>query len=191
MTFLENKKIFLSLVDEYAPDNQYFTEDDDIPSKVAWLYAPAYQELADEKTSLKMKTIEVTATTGNIGYEEFSLPKCKQVKKVVALDENNNKISADYYFLGEKIFISNSKTAKYIIEYIPFLTLIDAETEDDFELEIDQDLQAILPYIVAADLLKTDPSANYKAFEQVLNRKLQRFNSNKKGISVNITEGEL
>lgn len=190
MTYLENKKIFLSLVDEYAPDSKFFTEDDDIPSKVAWLYAPAYQEMADEKTSLKLKTIEVTETNGEMGYEEYSLPKCKQIKSVVVLDENNNKITGDFYYLGEKIYISNATTAKYVIEYVPFLTLISEETEDDFELEIDQDLQAILPYIVASDLLKTDPSANYQAFEQVLNRKLQKLNTSKKGISVNIAEGE-
>lgn len=190
MTYLENKKIFLSLVDEYAPDSKFLTEDDDIPIKVAKLYAPAYQELADEKTPLKLKMIEVTASVGATGYDAYSLPKCKQIKSVVALDENNNKITGDYFYLGEKIYIGNGKTAKYVIEYIPFLTLIDEETEDDFELEIDQDLQAILPYMVAADLLKTDPSANYQAFEQVLNRKLQKLNRSKKGISVNITEGE-
>lgn len=189
MTFLENKKIFLSLVDEYALDNKLLTEDDDIPSKVALLYAPAYQELADHRTTSKLKTIDVVAT--GEGYSENTLPKCKQIKNVTVLDENNAKIAGDYYFLGDtKIFLSNSITAKYIIEYIPFLELITEETEDEFELEIDQDLQGILPYLVASDLLKTDPSANYQAFEQVLNRKLQKVLGSKRGISVNITEGE-
>ena len=29
MTFGENKKIFLSLIDEYSPNNKFFTEDED------------------------------------------------------------------------------------------------------------------------------------------------------------------
>lgn len=191
MTLLENKKMFLALVDEYAPDNQLLTEDDDIPLKYKHLYGIAYQRLADYKTSEKIKTIEVKATTGESGYEEYSLPKCKQIKNIYAVDTHNNKITGDYWYVGEKIMISNKVDAKYMIEYIPFLDIINEDTPDDFELEIDQDLQVILPYIVAADLLKTDPSANYQAFEQVLNRLLEGINVNKKGISVNITEGEL
>ena len=72
MTFLENKKIFLSLVDEYAPDNELLTEDDDIPIKVAWLYAPAYEELASRDNTLKTK--EISIETSGEGYTEYSMP---------------------------------------------------------------------------------------------------------------------
>lgn len=190
MTLIENIKVFLALVDEYAPDNQFLTEDDDIPSKVRLLYNPAYQELADWKTDSKMKKIEVVASGS--GYTEYSLPDCKQIKKIMCVDENNNQISGDYYNTTDtKIMISNSITATYMIEYTPYLEMITESTPDNFDLEISQDLQAILPYIVASDLLKTDPSANWQAFDKVLQRKLKNLNLSKKGISVNITEGEL
>jgi len=190
MTLLENIKVFLSLVDEYAPDNPLLTEDDDIPTKVRWLYNPAYQEMADWKTNSKTKRIEVTASGS--GYTEYSLPNCKQIRKIMCLDENNNKIAGDFFYSTDtKVYISNSTTATYIVEYVPFLTMITEDTSDNFELEIPQDLQAILPYLVASDLLKTDPSANWQAFEKVLQRKLQNLNTSRKGISVNITEGEL
>ena len=192
MTLLENKKMFLALVDEYAPDNTELTEDDDIPVKYKNLYGVAYQRLADMKTTLKTKNYSITATTGTTGYEEYSLPEYKQLKNVYVLDENNNKISGDYYFLGDKkIMISNSKTATYVVEYVPWLEIITEDTDDDFELEIDQDLQTVLPYIVAADLLKTDPSANYVAFEKEYMSMMQNITTSKKGISINITEGEL
>ncbi|MFG6319602.1 MAG: hypothetical protein K1W33_07115 [Clostridia bacterium] len=189
MTYGENKRIMLALVDEYSPTNQYFTTDEDIKEKCALIYAPAYQELADMKTTLKTKEFEIIEE--NEGYEEYTLPSCKQIKRIMVLDENNNPISGNYYTLGRKIFISQEKKARYILEYMPFLNLINSETKDDFELEIDQDLQVLLPYLVANDLLKTDPSANYRAFLQEYERKLKSLNTNKWGISVNITEGEL
>ncbi len=189
MTYGENKKIMFALVDEYAPANEYFTTDEDIKDKCALIYAPAYQELADMKTTLKTKEFEITEE--NDGYEEYTLPSCKQIKRIMVLDEKNKLISGNYYTLGKKIFISKEKKARYILEYMPFLNLINLETEDDFELEIDQDLQVLLPYLVANDLLKTDPSANYRAFLQEYERKLKSLNTSKWGISVNITEGEL
>ena len=190
MTFLENKKIFFSLIDEYAPNNKFFTEDEDAQIKCALLYGPAYEELSNYRTRKKTKEIEVKKTTGTIGYEQSSLPKAKQIRKIVGLDENNNQIPVNHYILGEKIYISNEKDAKVIIEYVPFLTMINEETEDDFELEIDQDLQIILPYKVASDLFKTDPGEDYTAFEREYQRLLQGINSSTMGMQVNITEGE-
>ena len=189
MTYLENKKIFLSLVDEYAPNTKFFTVDEDIQIKCALLYAPAYQELADFRTRKKVKEIEVSKSDIE-GYEKVKLPKCKQIKKIIGMDENNNKKSVDHYILGEYIYVSNKENSKIVIEYIPFLNLINEETEDDFELEIDQDLQAILPYKVASDLFKTDPGEDYTAFEKEYQRRLANINTSTMGINVNITEGE-
>ena len=56
MTYGENKKIFFSLIDEYAPNTEFFTEDEDARTKCANLYAPAYQELADFRTRRKLQT---------------------------------------------------------------------------------------------------------------------------------------
>lgn len=189
MTFGENKKIFLSLIDEYSPNNKFFTEDEDARIKCALLYAPNYQELADFRTRKKLKEYEISEV--GEGYEQFKLPKGKQIKNIAAMDENNNRVSADYYILGENIYISRAKAGKVVVEYVPFLNLINEETEDDFELEIDQDLQAILPYKIASDLFKTDPGEDYTAFEKEYQRRLANINTSTLGISVNITEGEL
>lgn len=191
MTYGENKKIFLSLVDEYAPNLSEFTEDEDIITKCAQLYANAYQDLADVYTKPKTRDIDIVKTTGNIGYEEYSLPKCKQVRRVIARDQNNNMTEADYYYLGNKIYISNKETLKYTIEYIPYLSLINDETPDDFELEIEQDLQGLLPWSVASSLFMTDPGENYSAFQNEYQRRLSNLNTSRKGVSAKIIEGEL
>ena len=43
-------------------------------------------------------------------------------------------------------------------------TVIKEDTPDTFMLELDQDAQMILPYAIANDILKVDPSADYSAF---------------------------
>lgn len=191
MTLKENIKLFLALVDEYDPTNRLLTTDEDIQTKCKLLYGLAYQEMADQKMDLKTKVIEVKATEGDKGYEVYSLPRCKQIQRVITMDSNNNEVVGDYKFVGEKIYISNQVSANYIIEYTPFPTLINEETEDDFELEIPQNLQTFLPYLVAYDLFATDPAQDNTAFLVAFNRKKEQLITSKKGISVKITEGDL
>ena len=188
MTFLDNKKIFFSLIDEYAPGSQYFTDDEDARIKCANLYAPNYEELAGFRTRKKLKEIEVKQGEG---YERIKLPQVKQIGKIIGMDSNNKKTSINFYTLGEFLFVEKDKDVKVVIEFTPFLNPITPETEDDFELEIDQDLQAILPYKVASDLFKTDPGEDYTAFEREYQRRLQLINTSTFGISANITEGEI
>lgn len=190
MTFLENKKQFYVLIDEYAPGNQYFTDDEDARTKVANLYALAYPEVADLRPQKKTKEYQIVKSD-NPGYTENTLPRCKLIRSIVGVDEYNNKVGVDYYTLGNKIFINNSEDKRVLIEYEPFITLITDETDDDFELEIDEDLQALLPYHVASDLFKTDPGENYQAFEKEYQRRLQMIRGSKFGMSANILEGEI
>lgn len=190
MTLLENIKVFLSLVDEYAPDNKMFTTDEDIQVKAKLLYNPVYQELANIKTNSKSKELNVTYT-GEKAYEEIKLPSAKKIKKIFCLDKNNCPATGDYFYISdEKVMISKEKEVRYLCEYIPTVTQITEETDDDFELELSDELCAVLPYKVASDLFKTDPSANYQAFERRASAMLQILDTATRGISVNITEGE-
>ena len=189
MTFGENKKIFMALCDEYAPNNNFFTDDEDIQEKCALLYAPAYEELSTYRTTPKLKQVEVSKYEDKPGFEVIKMPNSKRIKSVTSLDEFNNTSNGEYKILGNNIYLSNKQNYTYFIEYVPFLEMITEETEDDFELELDQDLEMILPYIVASDLFKTDPGQDYTPFERVLQRKLQLLSSNKMGMSANISEG--
>lgn len=158
MTYGENKKIFLALCDEYAPNNTFFTDDEDIQIKCALLYSAPYEELSNYKTIAKTKEIAVSKYTEKQGYEKVKMPNCKKVKSVSVLDEYNNPVAeGDYKVLGDYLYLSNCDDLTYVVEYIPYLEIITEDTEDDFELEIPQELQTILPYLVASDLFKTDP----------------------------------
>ena len=191
MTLLENIKVFLSLVDEYAPDNKMFTTDEDIQIKAKLLYNPVYQELANIKTNSKSKELSFSYT-GEKAYDEVKLPSAKKIKKIFCLDNKNCPTTGDYFYISdEKVMISKEKEVRYLCEYIPTVTQITEETDDDFELELSDELCAVLPYKVASDLFKTDPSANYQAFERRASAMLQILDTAIRGISVNITEGEL
>lgn len=162
MTLEENKKITLGLIEEYSPTNQYLTDDEDIRDRLNLVYAPNYQYISQIKRILKTKTIIITETSDKT--IENSLPMdMYQFKRLVALDSNNERISAEYDIIGKKIYIKQ-KEGKYIIEYYAYPTDINLDTEDDFTLEIDKDAQNTLPYLVANDILKVDPSADYTAF---------------------------
>ena len=155
MTYLENKKILFSLIDEKNPNNQYFTDDEDARIKCANLYATRYVEVASYRVNKKTKEFEIQEE--GEGYEKFKLPKAQKIRAIVGMDENYNDVQMDYKTLGEYIYVSKAKKGTLVMEYEPFLTPITDDTPDDFELEIDDDLANILPYGVASDLFKTDP----------------------------------
>lgn len=180
MTLGENKKITLGLIEEYSNANPKLTDDVDIQNRINFLYATNYQELSQRKKILKTKTLkEVTDEKLEEGYTEYTLPSSMyQFKRVIALDEKNKTVDADYYTVGKrKIYINNESNANYILEYYAYPSIINEKTDDDFTLELDQDVLFILPYAVANDILKTDPSADYSAFLADYNRKLENLNT--------------
>jgi len=189
MTLGENKKITLALIEEYSPNNQYLTDDEDIRARLNLVYAPAYQELSQEKKILKTKVLKEIGTEGT-GYEEYSLPSnMYQQKRVIAMDEENNQVAPDYYTLGKKIYINRASNYKYILEYFVYPTVITEETDDDFSLETDQDAQMMIPYLVANDILKADPSADYTAFLAEYQRKMQAWDTARSSIAITVEEG--
>lgn len=190
MTLLDNIKMFLALIDEYSDKNKFFTDDEDVKLKTKLLYGPAYIELAGKKMLSKTKELSFTYT-GEDAYEEVSLPSnARKVKKIFCLDKNNKPATGDYSPFGDrKVLISKKLDIRYICEYIPNVTLINQETDDDFELEIPDEVAAALPYIVASDLFKTDSGQDYTAFEIKAKKIMSEIDFRVKGISVNISKG--
>ena len=186
MTLEENKKITLGLLEEYSPTNKYLTDDEDIRNRLNLVYAPNYQDLAQKKKILKTKTYTINQDSD--GMSEYSLPMdMYQFKRLVGLNENNERQSIVYDIIGKKIYIKNI-AGKYIMEYYAYPTVITEETEGDFMLEIDQDVQLILPYAVANDILKVDPSADYTSFYAEFKRKVEGLDTRQILPSIEIVE---
>lgn len=190
MTYGENKKLTLALIEEYAPNMRNKTEDDDIALRLPFLYQLAYQELAVTKKITAVKTYaEVSDENKEDKYIPYSLPSdLYQIKNISAIDDNNNPVNIDYYTVGSKIYIKDSTSGKTILEYYKYPQEINEETEDDFYLEIDDDVQNLLPYKVASDILKTDPSADYTAFATEYQRQLQLLDTRKNIPTVTLNE---
>lgn len=192
MTLGENKKIALALIEEYSPKNVVLTDDEDIATRLNFIYATNYQELSQNKKILKTKILrDITGEIGE-GYEELSLPgNLYQLKRLIVLDENNNELEADYKIIGKKIYVSRRVDGKCILEYYAYPTVITEDIKDDFYLEIDQDVQLILPYAVANDVLKVDPSSDYTAFLAEYRRKLEQLDTKTAVLSIQVEEGVL
>lgn len=193
MKLIENIKIVLSLIDEYAPEStELFTEDEDIQNKIKNLYNQPYQELSQLKKIRKIKNISKTTSTGE-HYTSYSLPAdMYQLKAVIVLDSKTNKpIDGDFYIIEteKKIYINDSSEAIYKIEYYAYPSFINEDTKDEFELELDQDVQNILPYKVADNLLKSDPSADYTAFRQAYEEAINKLDTRTILTSITVSGG--
>lgn len=187
MTLGENKKIALGLIEEYSPNNIYLTEDEDIRNRLNLVYSANYQFLSQEKPILKTKKIKILEDSNST--IELNIPTdCRQIKRLVALDFDNNRISPNYEIIGKKVYLKE-KAGKYILEYYAYPTEITENTKDEFELEIDRDAQALLPYVIANDVLKVDPSSDYSSFYNEYQNRLQRLDVRTILPSAEVTEG--
>ena len=193
MTYGENKKITLALIEEYAPDLTELTEDEDIANRLPFLYNLAYKELAQTKKIIATKTYgEISDENKEDRYTSYSLPSdLYQIKTVFAQDSNNKSINADYYIVGNRIYINDNTPGNTVLEYYKYPQEINEETEDDFYLELDNDAQALLPYKVADDILKTDPSSDYTAFATEYQRKLQALDTRRNIPAVTLKEPDI
>ena len=192
MTYGDNKKITLALIEEYAPNMNDKTEDEDIALRLPFIYNLAYKELALTKKIVATKIYsEIPDEQKQDKYTAYSLPAdLYQIKNIVTLDENNKPINTDYYTIQNKIYINDNLKGKTVLEYYKYPQEINEETSDDFYLEIDEDVQGILPYKVADDILKTDPSADYTAFATEYQRKLQLLDTRRNIPTVILKESE-
>lgn len=148
MTLEEMKTKVYSLIEEYNEDADELTEDEDLALKMNHVINQIQNELA------RFKKIEAyTTLEGSKGdLIDFS-------------SVNNNLYQLniikglDCEIIGQKIKFNEDGVAE--VYYYVYPSQIDADTADDFEIDLSIDALEIMPYGVAADLLKSDVSSNY------------------------------
>lgn len=170
MTLGEMKKKVLGLIEELNPDSELLTDDPDISTKINDVVNQILFELARIKKIPQYVEISVTygekidfaAIEKECGYEVF------QVARIcgVAYEE---KCDGTLYKMLE------SGTAE--IECYVYPERITEKTKDrGYEFEVSNDVLEIMPYGVAADLLKSDVSTEYgKVYAQRYAEMLQRL----------------
>lgn len=155
MTLLDEKIKVLALIEELNPNSELLTDDPDISAKMNAVFNQVMYELARIKKIPKYVELEVSAgdiiqfsdIESECGYEIYQLGT---VCGVAYVSKAN----------GTVLKILESGTAE--IDCFVYPEMITDKTKDKaYEFELSNDVLEIMPYGVAADLLKSDVSAEY------------------------------
>ena len=173
MTLLELKKKTLGLIEEVNPNHEALTEDPDIAAKHNDVTNQVMFEMCRIKKLPKYAELEVTegdlVTFENIeaavGYEVYQLGTVGGVNYTPKAD-------------GTVLKILESGTLEVNCYVYP--ERITEKTKDSYEFELTPDVLEIMPYGIAADLLKSDVSTEYGSiyatrYETMLNRLDPRY----------------
>ena len=154
MTFLEMKKKVLGLIEELNPDSEYLTDDPDIATKLHAVTNQIMFELARLKKIPRYVELEV-AKGDTVTFEDIE-KACGSVVYQIALFGGVNFASrAD----GTVFKILENGTAE--IDCYVYPERITEKTSNSYEFELSDDALEIMPYGIAADLLKSDVSSEY------------------------------
>ena len=170
MTLSQIKELAVKLIDEYS-NNANLTDDEDIRLKLNGLCNLGQIELSLIKKIRKTYTFSIDEE-GETEYITKTLPEDYMEENRLRYYSSNGALLR-YYIQDNKLKIHKDCLGDFEFEYFAKPTEIDEDTSDDYELEIDLIAQQVLPYYVASDILKSDVSANYTAFEAKYNNKLE------------------
>lgn len=154
MTHDEMKKKTLALIEELNPNNPLLTDDPDIAAKYNYVANQIMFELARQKKFPKY--VEMGVNKGDlvtfenigdaVGYEVFQLGNVGGVR----YEPKAN---------GTVLKILETGTAE--IDCFVYPERITDKTKGSYVFELSADVLEIMPYGIAADLLKSDVSAEY------------------------------
>ena len=154
MTLKEMKLKVLSLIEELNKDSQYLTDDLDIQEKINYVTNQILFELARIKKIPKYVELEVSKgekidfadIEKECGYEVFQI-------KLFGGVANDPKADGTVYKILENGIAE--------VECYVYPESITGTTKDTYEFELSADALEVMPYGIAADLLKSDVSAEY------------------------------
>lgn len=155
MTLLEMKKKVLGLIEELNPDSEYLTDDVDIATKINDVINQIMFELIRFKKLPKF--VEIAVSKGDmLTFEDIEKECGYEVYQLGTIGGVEYSPKAD----GTILKILESGTAE--INCYVYPERITEKTKDKaYEFELTPDVLEIFPYGVAADLLKSDVSAEY------------------------------
>ncbi len=154
MTLLELKKKVLALIEELNPDSPHLTDDPDIAAKHNFVINQIMFELCRIKKLAQYveipvengDTVRFSDIARECGYEIY------QVSRVTGARHEKR---------ANGTVLKAMEDGVLEIDCFVYPEAITDKTKDNYEFELTQDVLEIMPYGVAADLLKSDVSANY------------------------------
>lgn len=155
MTLAEMKKKYLGLIEEVSPESEQLTDDPDIAAKQNEVVNQVMFEMARFKKIPKY--VEFDVTEGDLitfediekacGYEVYQLGTICGVKYASKADGTVLKV------LESGVLEVNC--------YVYPERITDNTKDKAYEFELTPDVLEVMPYGIAADLLKSDVSSEY------------------------------
>lgn len=183
MTLGDIKESTLTLIEEYNPDiAKIFTDDEDLGAKMNGSVNRAMYELCRIKKIPKYIELQVTAGT-TITFADLAKECGYEIYQVSRITGVRYEPRAD----GTIFKILESGDAEIDVYVYP--EAITKKTSNSYEIELSADVLEIMPYWVAADILSTDVSSNYKEFKQRYETMLSRLDTRNKMPTFQIVGG--
>lgn len=155
MNLLEMKKKYLSLIEELNPDSEQLTDDPDIAAKQNEVVNQVMFEMARMKKIAKYAELDVSK--GDLlTFEEIGKAVGYDVYQLGTVGGVLHDLKAE----GTVIKVLESGTLE--VNCFVYPERITEKTKDKaYEFELSPDALEIMPYGIAADLLKSDVSSEY------------------------------
>ena len=195
MTLKEQKYKILSLIEELNPESEYLTDDPDIQMKINSVINQVQNELS------RLKKIPAKYEYNTIENKILSIsdiPDCYQINKLT---------TSKYNIIGDmEIQFDEDVEENIIIYYYKYPKLIDViivptaeETkeqvskriDEEYVFELTQDVLEIMPFGVAADLLKNDMISNYGKYYYERYNELKQMIDPRQTVGIVVAEGGL
>lgn len=171
MTLKEMKIKTFSLIEEYYPDKSGLAEDEDVLNKINGVVNSIQLDLMKYRKINKSIEIDVTSSSNKTLNLKDLIEDLYQINKII-VDKD-----VDYNMPNEiTIVLPDDYEGKVTIYYFKYPKLVDIafksegeqtadeaskEYDESFEFELEPDILEIMPYGIAADLLKMDMISSY------------------------------
>jgi hypothetical protein len=181
MTLKEMKMKVLSLIEEIDEAQESLTNDPDIEAKLNYVINQIQYELSRVKKIPAYIEKEV---------EKNDLINFKDIDATNEIYQLSIVKGIDHEYKADGTIIKALEDGIAEIEYYKYPVRINEKTPDTYEFELSSDVLEVMPYGVAADVLKSDVSNAYgnvyaQRYEQMKSQLDIRYNTG----SIEIEEG--
>lgn len=195
MILKEMKIKTFSLIEEYYPTLKGLAEDDDVLNKINSVVNQVQMDLMKYRKINSKKVIEILKSDDREIDLSKEINDLYQIKKIELSDSDYNyEIITDYIIRLDEDFEGN--IAVFYYKYpksvkIEFTSEEEQEKEDnEFIFELEPVVLEIMPYGIAADLLKMDMISSYgRYFQEEYLRRLGNLDPRKSSGMIKIVGG--
>lgn len=199
MTLKEMKIKTFSLIEEYYPDKKDLAEDSDVLNKINGVVNSIQLDLMKYRKLNASYEVEITKEDSKTINLKELLDDLYQLNKIVFDSDIEYEMPND-----ETIILPSDYEGTFTIYYFKYPELLEIifegteeeqeierlEQDEDYEFELDADVLEVMPYGIAADLLKMDMISNYgKYFDERYRELKNSIDPRRNSASVMISGG--